>query len=241
MSPLKRLLQKLLRGNIDEAKKVNTQSQKRQNPVQDSYKILHYTEDDSKLHKDITRNTLEYLCSRLEPFEDVMIECKADSMAYFIKKHFAASHVLTEYFGEHLYNNMLDIIKDKKTPIGYVKSEDYTGYFKIHSNDIYEEVNEYNPVIPKELYEHHFQDTSHIFYKKKIVIKGELHEITEKEIEKRFKKIGAVLDTSLAVNTDFLIIGRTDTNDYSEIEQLAKGLGINVLNEDSFLLLLKSN
>lgn len=236
MSPLKRLLQKLRGSNIDKIKK---QHQKGKDRVQEKNKILYYTEDDSKLHKDITRNTLEYLCSRLEPFDDVMIECKADSMAYFIKKHFAVSHVLSEYFGEHLYNNILDIIKEKKTPIGYVKSEDYTGYFKIHSNDIYEEVNEYNPVIPKELYEHHFQDTSHVFYKKKIVIKGNFNEVTEEQIEERLKKIGAVLDTSLAVNTDYLIIGRTDTNDYSEIEQIAKGLGINVLNEDRFLLLLK--
>ncbi len=241
MNPIKRLLLKIRGSDMNETKPVKTQTQQKTKKVSnDNFKILNYIEDDSKLHRDITRNTLAYLCNRLEPFEEVKIECKADSMAYFIRKHYASSHVLAEYFGKHLYRNMLQIIQEKKTPIGYVKSENYTGYFKIHIEDEYEEINEYNHLISKELYEFHFQDVTHIFYKKRIVIKGKLHQLTEEKIKECFLKIAAVLDASLSINTDYLVIGNADKADYSEIEQIAKGLGIPVLSEDAFIHFLKS-
>ena len=79
--------------------------------------------------------------------------------------------------------------------------------------------------------------SEHPFYQKKLVLTGSLKTMTREEAKAHLEAIGAHVMRSVSAKTDFVIAGEEAG---SKLDNALR-LGLTVLNEDTFLALLKSN
>ncbi len=73
------------------------------------------------------------------------------------------------------------------------------------------------------------------FKDKTFILTGTLNEMTRDETKNKIRSLGGIITSSVSKNTDYLIVGENPGSKYSK----AQALGINILNEEDFLKLLK--
>lgn len=164
----------------------------------------------------------------------------------------------------HIGEESAQILADEYTYYGKAKNEDYVdilnmlSFFQNYSLEDWQKLSDFGPKVAESLYKffHNeknielIKNLSQLGFKLKtkdinkqnlklkgetFVLTGALNSLTRAEAKDKLKELGAKISSSVSKNTSYLLAGSDPGSKYDK----ARSLGINIINEEEFLDLIK--